>query len=47
MWMFPAQLRHQVIPFHTKGTRISVSGNLFLQPPGSPNTVSQKFDGQL
>ena len=48
MWMFPAQLRHQVIPFHTPNVqRISVSGNLFLQPPGSPNTVSQKFDGHL
>lgn len=48
MWVFPAQLRHQVMPFHTPNVqRISVSGNLFLQPPGSPNTVSQKFDGHI
>ena len=33
MWIFPAQLRHQVIPFKTKGTRISVSGNLFFNHP--------------
>ena len=44
MWMFPAQLRHQVMPFHTEGTRISVSGNLFLNPPGQPDVVSQKYD---
>tara|TARA_B100001245_G_scaffold222545_1_gene194766 strand:- start:42 stop:818 length:777 start_codon:yes stop_codon:yes gene_type:complete len=33
MWIFPAQLRHQVIPFKTKGTRISVSGNLYFNHP--------------
>ena len=42
MWMFPAQLRHQVIPFHTKGTRISVSGNLYFNQPGSPDDISQE-----
>tara|TARA_B100000073_G_scaffold235249_1_gene196739 strand:+ start:37 stop:762 length:726 start_codon:yes stop_codon:yes gene_type:complete len=47
MWMFPAQLRHQVMPFHTPGKRISVSGNLFLIKPGSPNTISEKFDGHI
>ena len=44
MWMFPAQLRHMVMPFHTPGTRISVSGNLFLNPPGTPDEVSDKYD---
>ena len=33
MWIFPAQLRHQVIPFATKGERISVSGNLYFNNP--------------
>ncbi len=47
MWMFPAQLRHQVMPFHTPGTRVSVSGNLFLLPPTAENTISEKFDGHL
>ena len=39
MWIFPAQLRHQVMPFHTPGTRISVSGNLFLNHPKDPDKV--------
>ena len=42
MWMFPAQLRHQVMPFHTDGTRITVSGNLYFNQPGSPDEVSEK-----
>ena len=46
MWIFPAQLRHQVMPFHTKGTRISVSGNLYLNPPNTPDAVAPKNDGQ-
>jgi hypothetical protein len=46
MWMFPAQLRHQVMPFHTPGTRISVAGNLFLNPPGAPDEVSDKYDNK-
>ena len=33
LWIFPAQLRHQVIPFKTKGERISVSGNLYFNHP--------------
>ena len=33
IWIFPAQLRHQVIPFHTPGERISVSGNLYFNHP--------------
>ena len=32
------------MPFHTEGTRISVSGNLFLNPPGNPDAVSDKYD---
>ena len=28
MWIFPTLLEHSVIPFKTKGTRVSVSGNL-------------------
>ena len=44
MWVFPAQLRHMVMPYHTPGTRISVSGNLFLNPPGTPDEVSDKYD---
>ena len=42
MWMFPAQLRHQVIPFHTEGTRISCSGNLYFNQPGSPDDISDQ-----
>ena len=40
MWIFPAQLRHEVLPFFTKDkTRISVSGNLYLTPPDQPSSV--------
>jgi len=39
MWIFPAQLRHQVAPFYTKGKRISVSGNLYLNAPNTPSIV--------
>ena len=42
MWMFPAQLRHQVLPFHTEGTRITVSGNLYFNAPGTPDAISDK-----
>ena len=45
MWMFPAQLRHNVMPFHTKGTRISVSGNLYFNPPGQPDDITDKPNG--
>ena len=41
MWIFPAKLRHQVIPFHTPGTRISVSGNLFFNHPKDTSKVLQ------
>lgn len=39
MWIFPAQLRHQVSPYYTKGKRISVSGNLYLNAPNTPSVV--------
>jgi hypothetical protein len=45
MWMFPAQLRHQVMPFHTDGTRISVSGNLYFNAPGHPDDIADKPNG--
>ena len=47
MWMFPAQLRHQVMPFHTDGTRITVSGNLYLNPPGQPDDIQDKGPQQF
>lgn len=40
LWMFPALLRHEVIPFKTPGTRITVSGNLYFKHP------SQKSDAE-
>jgi uncharacterized protein (TIGR02466 family) len=45
MWMFPAQLRHQVMPFHTEGTRISVSGNLYFNQQGMPDDISDTPNG--
>jgi len=30
MFIFPARLRHYVIPYRSKGERISVSGNLYI-----------------
>jgi len=42
MWIFPAQLRHEVIPYTTPANRISVSGNLFIQPPGTPSNIIPK-----
>ena len=33
MWIFPALLRHEVVPFKSDGTRIRVSGNLFYKAP--------------
>ena len=39
MWIFPAQLRHQVHPFRTPGERISVSGNCFMNPPKQKSKV--------
>ena len=45
MWMFPSQLRHQVMPFHTEGTRISCSGNLYFNPPGQPDDIADTPNG--
>ena len=45
MWMFPAQLRHNVVPFHTPGTRISCSGNLYFNAPGQPDDIADKPNG--
>jgi len=45
MWVFPAQLRHQVMPFHTEGTRISCSGNLYFNPPGQPDDIADTPNG--
>jgi len=42
MWIFPSQLRHSVSPFYTKGKRISVSGNLFLNAPNTPSVVMKR-----
>jgi len=42
MWIFPAQLRHTVSPFYTKGKRISVSGNLLLNAPNTPSIVMKE-----
>ena len=38
MWIFPAQLRHEVLPYTTKGERISVSGNCYMNPPNQKTT---------
>ena len=43
LWIFPAQLRHQVISFKTKGERISVSGNLFFVHPNDESTVLKEI----
>tara|TARA_B100000674_G_scaffold339983_1_gene284178 strand:- start:3 stop:752 length:750 start_codon:yes stop_codon:yes gene_type:complete len=38
MWIFPAELNHEVYPFKTPGVRISVSGNLrFTNKEEYPN----------
>jgi len=39
MWIFPAQLRHEVFPYRTPGERISVSGNCFMNPPNQKSKV--------
>ena len=39
MWIFPTLLEHSVIPFKTKGTRVSVSGNLVYMPPHMESRV--------
>ena len=39
MWLFPAQLRHEVFPYRTPGERISVSGNCFMNPPNQKSKL--------
>ena len=39
MWIFPTMLEHSVIPFKTKGTRVSVSGNCVFMPPHMESRV--------
>ena len=39
MWLFPAQTRHEVIPFKSPGERISVSGNLYFIHPTKKSTA--------
>ena len=39
MWIFPTLLEHSVIPFKTKGTRVSVSGNCVFMPPHMESRV--------
>jgi uncharacterized protein (TIGR02466 family) len=39
MWIFPAQLRHEVFPYQTPGERISVSGNCFMNPPNQKSKI--------
>ena len=42
MWIFPAQLRHQVTSFKTPGVRISVSGNLFFNHPNDKSKTLEE-----
>lgn len=44
MWIFPAQLRHEVLPYKTKGERISVSGNCYMNPPNQRTTFIKEED---
>jgi len=46
IWIFPAQLRHQVIPFHTPGERISVSGNLYFNHPKDESKTLEEVQTQ-
>ena len=39
MSIFPTLLEHSVIPFKTKGTRVSVSGNCVFMPPHMESRV--------
>ena len=41
IWIFPCLLRHEVIPFKTPGTRISVSGNLFFKNPNEESDIME------
>jgi len=42
MWIFPAQLRHHVMSYKTPGERISVSGNLYFNPPSVPSKTLEE-----
>jgi hypothetical protein len=42
MWIFPAQLRHHVMSYKTPGERISVSGNLYFNPPNVPSKTYEE-----
>ena len=45
MWIFPTMLEHSVIPFKTKGTRVSVSGNAIYLPPNMESRVmAEEYD---
>ena len=47
MWIFPAMLRHEVIPFTASGTRISVSGNLFFKNPNEESSpIPMRMDAE-
>ena len=39
IWIFPALLRHEVIPFKSEGVRISVSGNFFYKNPNEKSGI--------
>lgn len=45
MWIFPCLLRHEVVPFKSEGTRISVSGNLYhIDPKANSGIVETAID---
>lgn len=46
LWIFPAQLRHQVMSYKTPGERISVSGNLFFNPPNETSKTLEESNLQ-
>ena len=46
MWIFPAQLRHQVMSYKTPGERISVSGNLYFNPPNDTSKTVEEVNLQ-
>ena len=46
MFMFPAMLRHFVVPFKSNQERISVSGNFFFSNPNEPSGIAARQPGQ-
>ena len=46
MWIFPAQLRHRVMAYKTPGERISVSGNLYFNPPNDTSKTIEEVNLQ-